>query len=235
MTAIPSNETEPRHYIISFGGSLLFDEQVIDLEFLRDMQTLLRTQVTAGNRFIVVVGGGNVSRQYQRALKSLGGVDLDLDWIGIHACRFNAQLVRLLLQDISHPEVLLNAKEYAGITSPIVFAGGFTPGWSSDYVSIELAEAAGIKKVINMTNTSYVYDKDPALYPDAKAFEDLTWDAFKELIPKEWSPGLHTPFDPHAAREAQRSGIEVAIIGKNVKNLQDLLEGKKYIGTKLHL
>ncbi len=230
-----TNEEKPGHYIISFGGSLLFEDQTLDLEFLRAMQTLLRAQVAGGSRFIVVVGGGNVSRQYQRALKSLGGTDTDLDWIGIHACRYNAQLVRLLLQDISHPDVLLNAKEYTNVTAPVVFAGGFTPGWSSDYVSIELAEAAGIKNVINMTNTSYVYDKDPALYPDAKAFEDLTWDAFKDLIPKEWSPGLHTPFDPHAAREAQQSGIEVAVIGKDVKNLQDVLEGKHFIGTKLHI
>ncbi len=230
-----THEVKPKQHIISFGGSLLFENHTLDLEFLRAIQTLLRTQVAAGNRFIVVVGGGNVSRQYQRALASLGGVDVDLDWIGIHACRFNAQLVRLLLQDISHPEVLLRAKEYARVTAPMVFAGGFTPGWSSDYVSIELAEVAGIKNVINMTNTSYVYDKDPALYPDAKAFEDLTWDAFKNLIPKEWSPGLHTPFDPHAAREAQKNAIEVAVVGKNVKNLQDVLEGKPFIGTKLHI
>lgn len=232
---MPTNEATPGHYMLSFGGSLLFEDQTLDLVFLSAMQTLLRKRVAGGDRFIVVVGGGLVSRQYQRALKSLGGTDTDLDWIGIHACRYNAQLVRLLLQDISHPDVLLNAKEYAAVTAPIVFAGGFTPGWSSDYVSIELAEVAGIKNVINMTNTSYVYDKDPAVFPDAVSFEDLTWDAFKELIPKEWSPGLHTPFDPHAAREAQRAGMSVAIVGKDVQNLQDLLEGKHFIGTKLHI
>lgn len=220
--------------MISLGGSLLYEGAVLDLQFLKNLQTLLRARVAVGDQFIIIVGGGYVSRQYQKALRELGAVDVDLDWVGIHACRLNAQLLRLLLKDISHPDILLTHEALAKAAEPIVFAGGFLPGGSSDHVSVELAKAGGAQSIINMTNTSYVYDKDPALYPDAVAFEDLTWEAFAELIPKHWSPGLHTPFDPEAAAEAHRSGIEVAIIGKDITNLATLLNGGVYIGTKLH-
>ena len=226
--------TSTQTRVLSFGGSLLFSGQSLDLQFLRDMQTLLRDKVASGNRFVIVVGGGMISRQYQRALSELGATDTDLDWIGIHACRFNAQLVRLLLQDIAHPDLLLQPDDLAQVTAPIAFAGGVAPGSSSDYVSVELALKAGSRSVVNMTNTAHVCDKDPAANPDAQAFDDLTWDQFKALIPAEWTPGLHAPFDPRAAEEAQRSGVEVTIVGKDVHNLQNFLEGKPYVGTRLH-
>ena len=39
------------------------------------------------------------------------------------------------------------------------------------------------------------------------------------------------PFDPIAAREAERLGIKVIIVGKDINNLRRLLENKKFRGT----
>jgi uridylate kinase len=55
---------------------------------------------------------------------------------------------------------------------------------------------------------------------------------FRALLPKEWTSGLNSPFDPIAAKEAESLGIEVAIMnGRNTENLKNYLNGKKFIGT----
>ena len=55
------------------------------------------------------------------------------------------------------------------------------------------------------------------------------------LIPKEWNPGLSSPFDPVAARAAEAYGIEVSIInGNNIEELEKYLNGEPFIGTRIH-
>ncbi|MDD4333294.1 MAG: UMP kinase, partial [Patescibacteria group bacterium] len=46
-----------------------------------------------------------------------------------------------------------------------------------------------------------------------------------------WSPGLNMPFDPIASRKAQELNLQVIIAGKNLKNLKNILEDKKFKGT----
>jgi uridylate kinase len=63
----------------------------------------------------------------------------------------------------------------------------------------------------------------------------MKWDDFFEVIPKEWSPGLNSPFDPTAARLAKHSNIEVAMInGEYLGRLVDYLGGKPFVGTRLY-
>jgi uridylate kinase len=88
------------------------------------------------------------------------------------------------------------------------------------------------KKVINLSNIEYVYDKDPKKYPEAKKIERSSWGEFRKLLPTEWISGLNSPFDPVAAKKAQELGIEVAIMnGRNIENLKNYLEGKEFKGT----
>lgn len=52
------------------------------------------------------------------------------------------------------------------------------------------------------------------------------------MVGNKWSPGLNAPFDPIASKLAQVENIKVAIMnGKNLKNLENYLEGKKFKGT----
>ena len=64
-------------------------------------------------------------------------------------------------------------------------------------------------------------------------FHRITWDDYMAIIPKKWTPGLSTPFDPIASKEAQRRGIEVAVIGKNLRNFELCLNGEKFKGTTI--
>lgn len=45
-------------------------------------------------------------------------------------------------------------------------------------------------------------------------------------------PGISTPFDPEAAKEAQKNNITVVILdGNNLVNLRNYFEGKCFEGT----
>ena len=70
--------------------------------------------------------------------------------------------------------------------------------------------------MINLTNVSHAYDKDPKQYPDARPIEQMKWADFRKLLPNEWKPGLNAPFDPKAAEEAEKLGMEVAIMDGRV-------------------
>ena len=85
-----------------------------------------------------------------------------------------------------------------------------------------------------MSNVDFVYDKDPRKHRDAKKIEKISWSSFRKLIGSKWTAGLNAPFDPIAAKEAQKSKIKVSIIGKDMDNLENLLNGKKFKGTTIY-
>ena len=82
-----------------------------------------------------------------------------------------------------------------------------------------------------MSNVDYVFDKDPRKHSDAKKIEKISWQDYRKLISQKWKAGMNIPFDPIAAKEAQISKIKVNIIGKDLNNLEKLLESKKFRGT----
>ena len=94
------------------------------------------------------------------------------------------------------------------------------------------AKTVGAKKIINLSNTDYVYDSDPKKNPQAKKIEKISWADYRALIPKEWNPGLNSPFDPIASEMAQKEGMQVIIMnGKPIDNLAKYLNGEKFSGT----
>jgi uridylate kinase len=113
-------------------------------------------------------------------------------------------------------------------------AAGWRPGWSTDYVSTILAQRLESKTVINLSNIDYAFDKDPNKYDDAKIIKEISWKEFRKIVGNKWDPGLNLPFDPVASRNAQELGLKVIICkGNNIKNLENILAGKKYKGTTI--
>ena len=113
-----------------------------------------------------------------------------------------------------------------------MIAAGWKPGFSTDYDAVLLAKNIGAHVVINMTNVDYVHDKDPKL-GGAKPIKEVTWKGLRKIVGNEWKPGLNMPFDPIASREAEKLGLKVVVIGKDVNNLEKVLNGKKFKGTMI--
>ena len=223
---------EKETIIISLGGSLIIPGE-IDVDFLEDFKKLIVSQIKIGKKFVIVTGGGKICRKYQEVAKKISNPSSDdLDWIGIASLRLNAQLLRVIFRDYTHPKIIKDPTLPIDFDMPLVVGSANEPGHSTDWDAVILAKNVGAKKIINLSNTDYVYDSDPKVNPDAKKFEQISWKDYRALIPKEWNPGLSSPFDPIASKMAEEEGMEVVIMnGKPIDNLANYLNGEKFMGT----
>ncbi len=216
--------------IISLGGSLIAPKE-IDFNFLKKFRDLILNHLK-NKIFFIYVGGGKISRIYQKTLKEFGGNQNQLDWLGIKITRLNAYLIKQLFKVYAYPKIITDPNKKIKLDYAIYTCGGWKPGWSTDYDAVLLAKNLKVKTVLNLTDIDYVYEKDPQKFKDAKPFKKLSWNQYLNLIQKEWQPGLSTPFDPLASKLAQKLKIKVIIInGKNLKQIDNYLNKKSFIGT----
>lgn len=218
--------------VVSVGGSLIVPDQ-IDTDFLTRFKALILEKVQKGLSFTIIAGGGKVCRRYQEAADSITPLSRhDLDWLGIHVTRLNAQLLRNIFVGYAHPQIIKNPTIDIEADEPIIIAAGWQPGCSTDYDAVLMAKNLGARRLVNLSNIDYVYDKDPKKYPDAKKMERVSWSEFRGIIPDHWDPGLSSPFDPVAAKEAETLGLEVAIMnGSKLEEFSNYLDGKPFVGT----
>lgn len=225
------------YVVVSVGGSLLVPQN-IDTAFIRTFRELILKKTREGLSFYIVAGGGRLSRNYQDAAREIRGEETlereDMDWLGIHSTRLNAHLLRTIFIEHAQPRIVKNPTGRLRGRDAIVIGAGWKPGWSTDYCAVLAAKKLGAKKLVNLSNIDYVYTKDPRKFPDAERIEHTNWADFRKLIPSEWDPGLSAPFDPIAAKEAEASGLEVAIInGAMLPEFEHYLEGKPFVGTTI--
>jgi len=219
---------------MSVGGSLIVPDQ-IDSDFLKKLKIFIDTQTAIGRHFIIIAGGGRTARHYQDAAAKVAELkNEDLDWMGIHATRLNGHLLRTIFRDTAYPEVITNPDDILDVPrdQKVVVAAGYRPGCSTDLRAVQIAQRVGAKKVINLSNIDYVYTADPRTDETATIIKTISWTDFRALIPTDWDPGLSAPFDPIAAKEADETNIEVAIInGDKPFELTNYLDGNAFIGT----
>jgi uridylate kinase len=218
--------------IISLGGSLVYPD-MLDIIFLKNFRQLIDSLVKKGYSFVIICGGGKLARHYQQAASEIVALsDHEKDLIGIEATKLNAFLVKSIFhQKDTYNKVVSDPTEKISTDKKIIICSGWKPGWSTDYDAILLAKNLRISTVINMSNTNYVYDSDPNKNLDAKPLKSISWGDFRKLVGDKWSPGLNMPFDPIAAKEAEKNATKVIIIGKDLDNLKDVLEEKEFNGT----
>lgn len=218
--------------ILSLGGSIIVPDDV-DYRFLRRFRDFILRHVRAGRRFVIIPGGGRTCRRYQAAAGRITKLTKDdLDWLGIHATRFNAHLLRTIFRGHAHPRVIKNPTEKLKFRESILIGSGWKPGCSTDYDAVLMARNLRADRLVNLSDIRYVYDRDPKYHKDARPLREMSWKAFRRIVGNKWDPGANLPFDPIAAREAQRIGLEVAIMnGRDIKNLDNYLSGKAFRGT----
>jgi len=218
--------------VFSVGGSLIVPD-AIDVDFLKSFRELILKQIKLGQRFVIISGGGRTARNYMNSASEITEVsEEEKDLLGIQATKINAQLLKTIFGKMAHENVIDNPTEEIHFEEDILIASGWKPGFSSDYDAVLMAKNLGAKKLVNLSNIDYIYDKDPRKFEDAKKIEEITWKEFRDIIPKEWKPGLSSPFDPIASKEAEELEMEVAVInGKNLEAIEKYLNNEKFIGT----
>jgi uridylate kinase len=141
-------------------------------------------------------------------------------------------LLRIIFGEAAHDFVMINPTQKIKTKKKIIIAAGWQPGCSSDKDAVLWAKNCGAKTVINLTNTDYIYDKDPKKFKNAKPLKNLKWSQYRKMVGNKWIPRMHAPFDPIASRLAEKWGIKVVIMqGTDLNNCQNFLEGKKFKGS----
>lgn len=222
--------------IISLGGSVIVPDD-INVKFLKSFQKVITDGIKNDNRFFIITGGGKTARRYQNAAREISGITRDdVDWLGIHSTVLNAHLIRTIFRKNAYKRIINDPRDMADkFKEKIIVACGWSPGWSTDYIAVRIAEKYNIKKLINISNIDYVYNKDPRKFKDAAPIKNIVWKDFRKIVGNKWDPGLNMPFDPIASRLAQKIGLEVSVINsKNVKNLENCINNKKFIGTVIN-
>jgi uridylate kinase len=221
--------------VLDLGGSIVVPDKP-DQDFLKKFKSFLTQELRKGKyRFIIVIGGGKTCRYYIEAASNITQVpDEDLDWLGIHSTRLNAHLLRTIFRKEAHPKIIFNpVYDKVQWKEDILIAGGWKPGWSTDYVAMRLAKRFKAEKVLVITNIDYVYTKDIKKYPDSKPIPKLSWQEYNRLIGKtKWHPGMHTPIDPIASHFGEKHKIYTTLFnGKDFTNFKNCLEDKSFKGT----
>jgi len=204
----------------------------VDVVFLKKFRALILKYVKRGNRFAIIVGGGKLARVWQDAARMLGIRDRDdLDWIGIRATQANMELVRVMFGKTAVSHVMMDPHEKVG-KFKLLFGAGYRPGVSSDFDAVVRAKTVEAKTVVNLSNVQYVYDKDPRKYKNAKPRPHLSWKEYLSMVGRRYTPGMNAPFDPIAAKTAYGAKIRVVFMdGRDLKNVERFLQGKKFDGT----
>jgi uridylate kinase len=217
--------------VLSLGGSLVCPKE-IDVLFLKKFRNFVLEWVKKGKKFLIFVGGGKIARNYQKAAKEFKVKSEELDWIGIFATILNAQLVKSIFGNFAFEKVLTDPTKKVKTKKKIIIFGGWKPGRSTDFDCVLTAKSFGAKRVINLSDVDFIYDKNPKKFKDAKPLERISFDELFKIIGRKWTPGANIPFDPEAAKLAKKEKIKVIFLnGRNFKNLEKVFFVEKFKGT----
>jgi len=219
--------------VFSLGGSLIIPDDVISVNFLKKFRELILKLLRKGHRIVLITGGGGTNRKYNTAAQKITKIkDLNLDWLGIATTKLNAEFIRCIFGDYAYPKVLHDPNIRVGSKYKLIIASGWKPGCSSDKDAVLWAKNLKASVIFNLSDIDFVYDKDPDKFSNAKPLKNVNWTDFIKIVGKKWSPRKSAPFGPPASLLAKKLGLEVVILnGKNVKNLENCLNNKKFKGT----
>jgi uridylate kinase len=214
--------------VLRIGGSVVASP--INPDLIADYAKLLNSLVAQGHEVAVVVGGGNLARQFISVAKELGLSEEAQDEIAISVSRLYAfVLLRKLGQTASTtvPVTIEEAKRYLQ-DGKIVVMGGLKPGMTTDAVAALIVDSTNADLMVKATDQDGVYDKDPRKYPNAIKLDRMTFqDLFNVLSEHKHKAGIHQIIDPEAAKILAQGNTKLVVVnGFKPENILKAVKGK---------
>jgi uridylate kinase len=160
----------------------------IDAEFCAWLAHEVKAVADTGVEVVVMVGGGNYARGAQLAGHGIKRVTADQ--IGMLATIMNALaltdifesqgvptrcLTNIFAEQVAEPFIFRLALKHLEKKRVIIVGGGSgRPYVTTDTAALIMALELDCNVVMKATKVDGVYDKDPALFPDAKRYEQMT-------------------------------------------------------------
>ncbi len=221
--------------VLSLGGSLIIPDKV-DYTYLKNFRKIILANKNK-HKFVIVCGGGSLARKYISALKVDGKNHEFQSLAGISSTRTNARFMSYFFGIDPHkgiPHKIKQIKIYLK-KRDIVFCGAleYKPHQTSDSTTAEIAKNLK-SNFINLTNIKGLYTDNPLTNKKAKFISKINWKDFEEKANKsKFQPGQHFVLDQSAAKIIKENKITTYILGKDTKQLDNLLKGKSFIGTTI--
>ena len=221
--------------VISLGGSLIIPDRV-DFDFLDSFKKEIRKHY-ANLKIVIVCGGGSVARTYISALRKEGKSERELADAGIMATRMNAKFLMEFFGKEANDFLPRNMEEAASNLhkNKVVICGAlrYADHETSDGTAAKLAHFLKYN-FINMTNVKGLYTADPRKDKNAGFIPKISWKEFEDMAnATKFKAGQHFVLDHAASQIIRKNKIKTYIISSNVRNLGNLIKGKRFIGTAI--
>ena len=221
--------------VISLGGSLIVPNK-IDIEFLNEFKKILLKNKNK-YKFVVVCGGGKTARTYINGLEEQKSSQKKYfqSLLGISSTILNTQFLIYFFEKNVNKDAPSDMKEVKNLLKKhdFVFCGAlrYAKNETSDGTSAKLANYLD-SEFINLTNVKGLYDKNPKKFRTAKFIPEISHKDFLKIAKKiEFKPGQHFILDQNAARIIKTYNIKTYILGPDLKQLNNVLNNKHFIGT----
>jgi uridylate kinase len=221
--------------VLSLGGSLIIPNE-INTKYLKEFKKTILKNIQK-YKFVIVCGGGSIARKYISALKEININEKLQSLSGISATRMNARFMNYFFNinpEHGIPHTMNLLKKYVK-KQDIIFCGAleYKPHQTSDSTSAQIAKYFK-SYFINLTDVSGLYNKNPKKFKDAKFIPKISWKEFNQLANKsKFQPGQHFVLDQTASKIIMKNKIPTYIIGKDLKQLDNLLKNKNFKGTEI--
>ncbi|MFN3199309.1 MAG: UMP kinase [Bradymonadia bacterium] len=184
--------TPPRRILLKLSGEALMGEGQygISPEVVERIAAELKVVHELGLEVAVVIGGGNIFRGVAGAAKGMDRTSAD--YMGMLATVINA----LALQDgfeknglmtrvmsgldmpaVAEPFIRRRAVRHLEKGRVVVFAAGSgNPYFTTDTAAALRGNEINADIILKATKVDGIYDADPEIYPEAKKFDQLSYD-----------------------------------------------------------
>ena len=177
--------------LLKLSGEILAGHQGfgLDLEAVAGICEEIAEVARSGVSVARVVGGGNILRGQQAVQKGMERAQADT--MGMLATVINALALQDALERLGVSTRVQTAVEMRQVAEPfirrrairhlekgrvVIFAAGTgSPYFSTDTAAALRASEIGVECLLKATKVDGIYDRDPALYPDARRLPRVTY------------------------------------------------------------
>jgi uridylate kinase len=236
-----------KRILLKISGEALMGTQGFGIqpEVISSVADEIAEAAAMGCEIAIVVGGGNIFRGVQNSTK-LGMDRAAADYVGMLATVMNSLILQETIKSkgvrvrvmsaigmdrVAEPYIRLRAVRHLEKGRIVIFAGGTgNPFFSTDTTSALRAAEIGADVIMMAKNgVDGVYDSDPKVNPQAKKFEQLTYD---DLLMKNLRV-----MDQTAVTLCKETGLPLLVFDFNQSRaIPDILTGKEigtYISSKI--
>ncbi len=184
-----------------------------------------------GHSVAVIVGGGQVSREYIKSASEMGLSPYQQDTVAIHASRLNARLVAMKLGGVSSVPTSIDGMLQRLARNRVAVMGGLKPGITTDTVAALVAQKWRADVLVKASDQNGIYTEDPRVNKKAKKLDRITYEKMKQILGGSHRPGIHSIVDPVAVDYLVESRVKLVVLnGSDAKGVIKAIHGEK-IGT----